>query len=282
MNTFKTALLMLLMMAFVLFVGQWIGGRSGLMMAFLFGSIGNIAAYWFSDKVVLMTSGARPLDEKDAPQVYRIVASIAQARGIPMPKVYLMDTPMLNAFATGRSPSHAAVAVTSGILDALDERELAGVLAHEMSHILHRDILISTIVSVMAGAIYTLIHIAQFSALFGGSSRDDNGRSSNPIVLLVMMIVAPLAATLIQMAISRSREFDADKGAASITGDPLALASALRKISVRDRGYELPPSTAHMFIFNPLSGRSMMSLFSTHPPVEARVAKLEAMVGGKG
>jgi heat shock protein HtpX len=209
MNTLKTTVLMLLMMLFVLFVGQWLGGRSGLIIALAFGSIGNIAAYWFSDKIVLMTSGAKPLDEKDAPQVYRIVASIAQAKGIPVPKVYLMDTPMLNAFATGRNPSHAAVAVTSGILEALDERELAGVLAHEISHILHRDILIATLVSVMAGAIYTLIHLARFAAIFGGSSRDDD-RGTNPIVLLVMMIVAPLAAMLIQMAISRSREFDAD------------------------------------------------------------------------
>ncbi len=276
MNTFKTAFLMTAMMLFVLFVGQTLGGKTGLVIALIFGIFSNVFAYWFSDKIILATSGARPVSESELPVVWRIVNRLAQSVGIPAPKVYFMDTDMPNAFATGRSPKHAAVAVTRGLIRALNEREIEGVLAHELSHVLHRDILISTIVSVMAGTIYTLVNFAYYASLFGGFSRDDD-EGGNILVSLVLLIVAPIVATIIQLAISRSREYAADAGAAKLTADPLGLASALKKISAFSRGYKLSPTRAHMYIVNPLSGGGISKLFSTHPPIEERVAILEKM-----
>lgn len=277
MNGFKTFLLLTAMTLLFIIIGQQLGGRSGMMMAFFFAIATNFFSYWFSDKIVLMMYGAKEIKPGELPRVERAVQSLVQKDGMPMPRLYYINTPMPNAFATGRNPHHAAVAVTTGILDILDDKELAGVLAHELSHVKNRDILISTIVATVAGAIFMLARMAQFAAMFGGS-RDREG-GGNPIGLIVTAIVAPLAAMLIQMAISRSREYQADSTGGRMLGDPLALASALRKISagVRQRPVEVSPTTAHMFIVNPLRGGSMLSLFSTHPPMEERVKRLEKL-----
>jgi heat shock protein HtpX len=283
-NILKTTLLMGLLMGLCLAVGDAIGGRQGLYMAFVFGGIGNLFAYWFSDKMILWTSGARPADESEVPQVYRVLRFLSQSAGMPMPKVYLIETPMPNAFATGRNPSHAAVAVTTGILSMLNENELRGVLGHELSHVRHRDILISTIAAIMAGAVMMLARMAQWSMMFGGyGGRDRERDNTSPIVYILMIILAPIAAMLIQLAISRSREFDADQGGAKLTGDPLSLASALEKIEhAGRRGVAAPvsPVTAHLYIVNPLSLEGIRRLFSTHPPTEERVARLRSMYAG--
>lgn len=278
MNYFKTFMLMFGLLMLMMFVGQMVGGNQGAVSFFIMGLVMNFISYWFSDKIVLMSTGAKAVSEDELPQVYAIVRRLTQSQNMPMPKIYLMDTPMLNAFATGRNPDHAAVAVTTGILQALDDEELTGVLGHELSHVKHRDILISTIAASLAGAIMMISRMAMF---FGhGGSRDDDNRS-NGAVVLVLAILAPIAAMVIQMAISRSREYGADEGGAHMTGTPLALASALRKLqagSVRNpAGVGSNPATAHLFIVSPLSGQSMLSLFSTHPPVEERVRRLEAM-----
>lgn len=281
MNNLKTAFLMGLLMAFCLAVGRLYGGTQGLVMAFIFGSVGNIFAYWFSDKIILWSSGAREVSEADLPRVYSIVRNLSQSAGIPVPKVYLMDTDMPNAFATGRSPGHAAVAVTSGILKVLDERELTGVLAHELSHVFNRDILISTVASVMAGAIYMLARMAQWAAIFGGG-RDEEDRGANPVAMIALAIIAPLAAMLIQMAISRSREYAADAAASGLTGDPAGLAMALGKIQRFAGHIPVPgasPTTAHLYIINPFTVSGITKLFSTHPPTEERIARLEKMAG---
>lgn len=278
MNGLKTFLLLTALTMLMVVIGQQFGGRNGMILMFFFAVAMNFFSYWFSDKIVLMMYGAKEIKSGELPRVERAVQALAQKANLPMPRLYFINTPMPNAFATGRNPHHAAVAVTAGILDILDDKELAGVLAHELSHVKNRDILISTIAATVAGAIFMMARMAQFAAIFGGGSRDREG-GGNPIGLLVIAIVAPLAAMIIQMAISRSREYAADDTGGRMLGDPLALASALRKISVgvRQRPVEVSPTTAHMFIVNPLRGGSMLSLFSTHPPMEERVKRLEKL-----
>ena len=279
-NMMKTAVLMAAITALFMALGSWLGGRSGMMMALLLALGMNFFSYWFSDKLVLRMYNAREVDETSAPQFYAMVRDLAQRASLPMPRVYLIDEDAPNAFATGRNPAHAAVAATTGILRVLSASELRGVMAHELAHVRHRDILISTVSATMAGAISML---ANFAMLFGG--RDSEGRSHNPLVGLLVMLLAPLAASLIQMAISRSREFEADRGGAEISGDPQALASALQKIHRVAQGLPLEaterhPETAQMMIVNPLSAGGLSGLFSTHPPMEERVARLMAMAPG--
>ncbi len=275
-NWLKTAILMAGILALFAGVGGAIGGAQGMLIAFLLGAGMNFFAYWFSDKMVLRMYNAQEVDEASSPYLYNMVKELAQRAQIPMPRVYLIDEAQPNAFATGRNPDHAAVAATTGILRMLSARELRGVMAHELSHVKHRDILISTISATVAGAISSL---AQFGMLFGGS-RD--GERANPIVSIVVMILAPIAAMLIQMAISRAREFEADRGGAEISGDPNALADALAKIDAYARGIpmqtaEAHPETAQMMIMNPLSGGGLRGLFSTHPATEERIGRLRAM-----
>jgi heat shock protein HtpX len=277
-NAFKTTLLLGLLTGLFIAIGGMVGGRSGMMIAFLFAVVMNFVSYWFSDKIVLAMYGAKPLSEQDAPAVHRIVRNIATKAQVPMPRLYLLPSPAPNAFATGRNPAHAAVAVTDGILRIMTEEELEGVLAHELGHVLNRDILISTVAATLAGAIGMLANMAQWGAMFGGS-RDEEGRGSNPIALILTAILAPLAAMLIQMAVSRSREYGADATGAALTRRPLALASALGKLQQDSQvvAMDASPATAHLFIVNPLTGRSLMNLFATHPPVEERIARLRAM-----
>jgi heat shock protein HtpX len=277
-NMLKTTVFLALLTGLFIAVGGLLGGRSGMMMAFVLALVMNFVSYWFSDKIVLKMYGAQPIGEAEAPVVHRIVRGLATKARIPMPKLYLIPSEAPNAFATGRNPQHAAVAVTEGILRIMDERELEGVLAHELSHVLNRDILISTVAATVAGAISMLANMAQWGMMFGGS-RDEEGRGTNPIALILTIILAPLAAMLIQMAVSRSREYQADASGAQLTKDPHGLASALGKLGQASRIVQMDanPATAHMFIVNPLSGRSLMSLFATHPPLEDRIARLEAM-----
>lgn len=275
-NWLKTSILMAGIMALFGVLGAYIGGSSGMLLALLFGGAMNVFSYWFSDTMVLKMYNAREVDEYSAPQFYNMVRELAQRADLPMPRVYLIDEAQPNAFATGRNPDNAAVAATTGILNLLSAREIRGVMAHELAHVRHRDILISTISATMAGAISALANFAMF---FGG--RDSEGRS-NPIAGLAMALLAPIAASLIQMAISRSREFEADRGGAEISGDPHALADALAKIDAYARGIPMQvakehPATAQMMIMNPLSGGGIASLFSTHPATEERVARLRAM-----
>lgn len=276
-NLLKTAVLMAAITALFMAIGAMLGGRAGMMLALAIALAMNFFSYWFSDKLVLRMYNAQEVDESSAPQFYRMVRDLAQRAGLPMPRVYLINENAPNAFATGRNPEHAAVAATTGILRVLSERELRGVMAHELAHVKHRDILISTISATMAGAIGMLANFAMF---FGG--RDGEGRPANPIVGLLVMILAPIAASLIQMAISRAREFEADRGGAEISGDPQALASALQKIHRYAQGVPMEvaqrhPETAQMMIMNPLSGGGLSGFFSTHPPTEERVARLLAM-----
>jgi len=268
-NTVKTTLLLGFMTGLFLLVGELIGGGQGLVVGFLFAVVTNFVSYFWSDKIVLRSYGAQEVGADH--RLYRIVANLAQRAGLPMPRVYIIPEASPNAFATGRNPQHAAVAATEGILQILDDDELEGVLAHELAHVKHRDILISSVAATMAGAI---IMIARFAMFWGGSRDDRDG--GNPIAAIAMMILAPIAATLIQAAISRSREFDADAGGASITGNPLGLASALRKIESASKVVPLDanPATAHMFIIKPFSVSGLLGLFSTHPPTEARIAAL--------
>lgn len=276
-NLMKTAMLMAAITALFMAVGQVMGGQQGMVLALLVAVGMNFFSYWFSDKLVLKMYRAREVDASTAPGFYRMVQELAQRAEIPMPRVYIIDEDAPNAFATGRNPHHAAVAATTGILRVLSERELRGVMAHELAHVKHRDILISTISATMAGAISML---ANFAMLFG--SRDSEGRPTNPIASIAVMILAPLAASLIQMAISRAREFEADRGGAEISGDPRALASALDKINRVSRGIPLEaaerhPETAQMMIVNPLSGGGLRGLFSTHPSTDERIQRLLAM-----
>lgn len=276
-NMMKTAILMAAITALFMAIGAMIGGRAGMMMALVVALGMNFFSYWFSDKMVLKMYNAREVDETSAPRFYGMVRELAQRAQMPMPKVYLIDEQAPNAFATGRNPEHAAVAATTGILNVLTERELRGVMAHELAHVKHRDILISTVSATMAGAISML---ANFAVFFGG--RDDDGRPVNPIAGIAVAILAPLAASLIQMAISRAREFEADRGGAEISGDPAALASALDKIHRYAQGIplhaaEAHPETAQMMIMNPLSGGGLRGLFSTHPATEERIARLMAL-----
>jgi heat shock protein HtpX len=281
MNTMKTFMLMALLTALLVFIGNFIGGQNGMVMAFVFAMVMNFGSYWFSDKIVLRMYNAREVGRSEAPELFSIVEDLAGRAGLPMPRVYVIPNDQPNAFATGRDPQHAAVAVTEGILRTLSKDELRGVLSHELAHVQHRDILVGTVAATIAGAISMLANMAQWAMIFGGG-RSDNERGSNPIGGLVMIIVAPIAAMLIQMAISRSREFLADEGGAKISGNPLSLANALRKLDTRVKQIpmEANPSTAHMFIVNPLSGRGLMKLFSTHPPMEERIARLEQMAYG--
>jgi len=278
-NWLKTSILMAAIMALFAVIGSYIGGATGMMMALLFGGAMNLFAYWFSDSMVLKMYNAREVDASTAPQFYAMIEELTQRAGLPMPRVYLIDEAQPNAFATGRNPEHAAVAATTGILQMLSAREIRGVMAHELAHVRHRDILISTISATMAGAVSALANFAMF---FGG--RDSEGRPSNPLAGILVALLAPLAAALIQMAISRAREFEADRGGAEISGDPNALADALAKIEAYAHGIPMPtaeahPATAQMMIINPLSGGGLSGLFSTHPTTEERVARLRAMAG---
>jgi heat shock protein HtpX len=273
-NTIKTALLLGLMSGVLLVLGDLLGGNSGLMMAFAFAVIMNFGSYWFSDKIVLKMYRAQPVGPEH--RLYQMTARLAQRAGLPMPKVYIIPGASPNAFATGRNASHAAVAATEGILSILDERELEGVMAHELAHVKNRDILISSVAATMAAAIMMVARMAQFAAMFGGGRRDERGGGGNPIALLATVILAPVAAMLIQAAISRSREFGADKGGAEIAGTPYGLVDALKKLESSSKRIPMDanPATAHMFIIKPFSVRGMLSLFSTHPPTESRVRAL--------
>ena len=277
-NWLKTSILMAGIVALFGAIGAALGGAQGMLLALLLGGAMNVFAYWFSDKMVLRMYNAQEVDEASSPYLYNMVKDLAARAGLPMPRVYLIDEAQPNAFATGRNPEHAAVAATTGIVKLLSARELRGVMAHELAHVKHRDIRISTISATMAGAISML---ANFALFFG--SRDSSGRSHNPLVGILVMILAPLAASLIQMAISRAREFEADRGGAEISGEPLALAAALTKIDAYARGIPMAtadahPETAQMMIMNPLSGGGLRGLFSTHPSTEERVARLHALV----
>ena len=276
-NWVKTAMLMAAITALFVVIGGMIGGSKGMMLALLIALGMNFFSYWFSDKMVLRMYNAQEVDETSAPQFYRMVRDLAARAQLPMPRVYLINEDAPNAFATGRNPEHAAVAATTGILRVLSERELRGVMAHELAHVKHRDILISTVSATMAGAISALANFAMF---FGG--RDDEGRPSNPIASIAVAILAPIAGALSQMAISRAREFEADRGGAQISGDPQALASALEKIHAYASGVPFPtaeahPATAQMMIRNPRSGGTSGAVFSTHPATEERVARLMEM-----
>ena len=280
-NLLKTAVLMAAITALFMAVGAFIGGQQGMMFALVVAIGLNFFSYWFSDKLVLKMYNAREVDASSAPQFYSMIAELAQKAGLPMPRVYVIEESAPNAFATGRNPEHAAVAATTGIMQVLSASELRAVMAHELTHVLHRDILISTISATMAGAISML---ANFAVFFGG--RDSEGRPANPIAGLAVALLAPLAASLIQMAISRAREFEADRGGAEISGDPQALASALQKIHRYAQGMPLEaaerhPETAQMMIVNPLSGGGLRGLFSTHPSMEERVERLLAMASGR-
>ena len=289
MNTFRTTILLAVLTGLLVWAGDLLGGRQGALIALIFAGAMNFFSYWFSDKMVIAMYRGQEITANDDPELYGIVQDLVQRAGLPMPRVYILPQDTPNAFATGRNPQHAAVAVTSGIRRLLTKRELTGVLGHELSHVKNRDILVSTIAATLAGAISYLAYMAQWAAIFGGGSRDrDEGGGGNIFGLLFMMIVAPLAAMLIQMAVSRSREYGADEGGAKVTGDPLALASALRKLHMASQQIPLQTNdatanaTAHMFIVNPLSGRALASLFSTHPPMEERIARLERMVCSAG
>jgi heat shock protein HtpX len=280
MNTIKTGLLLGALTGLLMLIGGWFGGQQGVVIAFIFAMVMNFGSYWFSDKIVLRMYNALAVSENEAPELYATVKNLALKASMPMPRVYIIpgDTP--NAFATGRNEQHAVVAVTEGILRILGRDELEGVIAHELTHIRNRDILIGSIAATLAGAIVMLANMAQWAAMFGGASRDDDeGGGSNIVGLILMAVLAPIAATLIQMAISRSREYLADAGGAKISGKPYGLAGALEKLSRASQTMpmEANPSTAHMFIVNPLTGRSLMNLFSTHPPIEERVARLRSM-----
>jgi heat shock protein HtpX len=272
-NTIKTAMLLGLLSAVLMFIGEALGGGTGLVFGFIFAVVMNFGSYWFSDKIVLRMYRAQEVGAGH--RLYEIVASLSHRAGLPMPKVYIIPDPSPNAFATGRNPQHAAVAATEGILRVLSEEELAGVIAHELAHVKHRDILISSIAATLAAAIMMVAQIARYAAIFGGGRSDDR-EGSNPIALLATIILAPLAAMLIQAAISRSREFAADAGGSVIAGGPHGLITALQKIEAASKVVPMDanPATAHMFIIKPFSGAGLLGLFSTHPPTEQRVRAL--------
>jgi heat shock protein HtpX len=273
-NTLKTAVLLAVLSAVFLFLGEALGGSQGLVLGFVFAAVTNIGSYWFSDKIVLRMNGATEVGPEHP--LYGIVARLAQRAGLPQPRVYIIPQASPNAFATGRDPEHAAVAATEGILRLLDEQELAGVIGHELAHVKHRDILISSVAATLAAAI---MMVSRFAMFFGSGRHDDREGGSNPVTLIAMIILAPLAAALIQSAISRSREYDADAGGATIAGSPLGLVSALRKLESAGKVIPLDasPATAHMFIIKPFSMSGLFSIFSTHPPTERRIEALMAL-----
>jgi heat shock protein HtpX len=279
-NMFKTALLLMILTAMLVLIGGAFGGQQGMLIAFMLALVMNFFSYWFSDRIVLAMYRAQPVTEAQAPGLHAIVRRLATRASIPMPRVYLIPADTPNAFATGRNPQHAAVAVTEGIMRILDDEELEGVLAHELSHVTNRDVLISTVAATLAGAVTYLAHMAQWAAMFGGgrSSEDDEG-GSNPFALILMAVLAPIAAMLVQMAVSRAREYQADASGAKLAGRSWGLAKALEKLQMAQQvvPMEANPATAHLFIVNPLSGRALMNLFSTHPPIEERIARLRAM-----
>ena len=277
-NVFKTALLLAVLTAMLVLLGGAIGGRHGMAIALVMAFVMNFVSYWWSDKIVLAMYGAQPVDEASAPDLYSMVRRLATKAGVPMPKVYVIPSEQPNAFATGRNPSHAAVAVTEGIMRILDMEELEGVLAHEMSHVINRDVLIGTIAATLAGAITYLAHMAQWAAFMGGGRSDDD-EGPSPIAMVLMAVIAPIAAMLVQLAVSRSREFHADATGARLAGRAYPLAKALEKLDMAARAIPMNanPATAHLFIMNPLRGESLMRLFSTHPSTEERIARLRAM-----
>jgi len=279
MNVFRTTLLMTALTVLLVLAGNAMAGPSGMKIALIFALVMNFGSYWFSDKIVLAMYKAKEVTRAEAPDLYGMVEQLTRKAELPMPRVYIIENPAANAFATGRNPSHAAVAVTTGILQILDRNELMGVLGHELSHVKHRDILIGTMAATLAGAITMLASMAKWALIFGG--RRDNDRDGGGIAAIAMMILAPIAAMLIQMAISRSREYAADRGGAEFSGNPRYLAGALSKLahSAQRIPMQASPSTAHMFIVNPLRGVGIATLFSTHPPIEERIRRLEAMRG---
>jgi heat shock protein HtpX len=278
MNGFRTMVLMVTLTLLLVFIGGLIGGKSGMTVALVMAFGMNFVTYWFSDKIILRMYRAREISEAEAPELYGTVRRLSHRVEMPMPRVYIMDEDQPNAFATGRNPEHGVVAVTTGIMKVLSREELEGVIAHELAHIKHRDILVATVAASIAGAISYLAQMAQWAALFGGR-RDNGGEGSSPIAAIVMMIVGPVAAMMVQMAISRSREYEADAGGAAISGNPRYLANALRKLHAASQNIPMnaSPATAHMFIVSPLSGGGIVKLFSTHPPMAERIARLEAM-----
>ncbi|HMQ10589.1 MAG TPA: zinc metalloprotease HtpX [Oligoflexia bacterium] len=279
-NTLKTTVLMALLVVVFAYLGKLLGGQQGMILGLIFAAVSNFFSYWFSDKMVLKMYKAKEVNETSAPELYSMVRGLTMNANIPMPKVYIIQNPTPNAFATGRNPEHAAVAVTTGILNLLDHDELSGVIGHELTHIANRDILVQTIAATFAGAISILASIARWGAMLGGG-RSRDGENSNPLALIAAMIFAPMAAMLIQMAISRSREYGADKGGAKICGNPLYLARALQKLELGAQHYPMDdatPETAHMFIINPISGlKGIKNLFRTHPITAERIKRLEAM-----
>jgi heat shock protein HtpX len=283
-NTIKTTLLLSGLTGLLILIGDMFGGRQGMVIAFAFALVLNFGSYWFSDKIVLKMYRAKEADQERFPGLHRIVIGLAQKAQIPIPKIYVVENPVPNAFATGRDPSHAAVAVTSGIMELLSEEELEGVIAHELSHVKNRDILISSIAATLAGAIMMLASMARWAAIFGfGGGDDDEG--GGLLGLIAVAILAPVGAMIIQLAISRSREYLADESGAKLCGNPFHLSNALRKLGAYSGGGKLTanPSTAHMLIVNPFAGgKTLMALFSTHPPLEERIARLEKMVGVRG
>jgi heat shock protein HtpX len=283
MNNVKTMMLMVALTLMLVFIGSLLGGKSGMTYALIAAFAMNFITYWFSDKIVLKMYGAKRVGESEAPELYSMVKRLALHAILPMPKIYVIDQEQPNAFATGRNPQKGAIALTTGIMKIMTREELEGVIAHELSHIRQRDILVGTVAATIAGAISYLAQMAQWGMIFGGRSHEE-GRGGNPIAALVMMIVGPIAAMMIQMAISRSREYIADKGGALIAGNPLYLARALKKLYVASQRIpmEANPATSHMFIVNPFSGGGVSRLFSTHPPIEERISRLEAMALGRG
>jgi heat shock protein HtpX len=287
MNTIKSLVLLVALSAILMWIGGALGGKQGLVIAFGFAMVMNFASYWWSDKIVLSLYGAKEVKHEDAPELYSDIQDLAQRAGLPMPRVYITPQEQPNAFATGRNPDHAAVAVTQGIMRMLSREELKGVLSHELAHVKHRDILIGSVAATIATAITYLAYMAQFAAIFGGGGGGDSrGRGGNPLGLLAMAILAPLAATVIRLAISRTREYAADEGGAEISGSPLSLANALRKLGAASGriplrvSEQVADSTSHMLIASPLSGGGLSSLFSTHPPMEERIRRLENMAAG--
>ncbi|MBI5598470.1 MAG: zinc metalloprotease HtpX [Deltaproteobacteria bacterium] len=279
MNYFKTVILLAALAALFVFIGERLGGRQGAITGLAFAGIMNFGAYWFSDRIVLAMYRAKEVTEAEAPEFFSIVRRLATMASLPMPRVYMMENDTPNAFATGRNPEHSAVAVTTGIMKLLSREELSGVIGHELTHIKNRDVLIATVAATIAGAISYLSRMAMWFGMYGGR-RDDREGGGNPLAFILMLVVAPIAALLIQMAISRSREYAADRGGADIAGNPMYLADGLRKLAYYNKRLPMQgvnEATAHMFIVSPLSGGSLLKLFSTHPPIEERIRLLEAM-----